>query len=554
MTNRMMWVGATDLVHWADTRHAQANLPLLVRRLILTSVDKIGQISMPAGDSIYRPGWDGRLDTQAAKCPVPTGASVWEFGTSNDIRDKATADLKKRAEDPLGVVPVDTTFVFVTPRRWQQKEKWSAEQTATGFWRKVLVLDADDLETWLDQSPAVASWFARVVGKQPEGVEALDSFWQRAISDTEPCLTPEIILAGREQLCEKFEQWAEGSHQILRLKADTREEALLLLAAWARQEGGPAEQFLFANAIIVHSEEAWRQATASNRPLILIPLMNGGPLGLGEATDRGHRIVVPSGWDVPEIPEIEVAPWLERQRLQAGLIRAGLDEVTADRIAGDCGRSLQVLIRQLAKAPERRTPAWARHKEAQALLPLLFAGRWQCNRQGDKAVIAKLAGCSYEEAERNVSRWLHEPDPPVRRYGDVLLLTSPLDAWHQLGRHVSQQAWHQYREVLTTLLNRRDPALDLPLNQRWAASLYGKEHPESDKLREGLVEQLARLVGAQDRIGLTVDPSPASVAQRILQDCLSPAGDVERWIAIKSICPISRRPLLTSGSTRWNDF
>lgn len=137
----MIWVTATDLSHWADTRQAQEVLPLLVR-LILASADQIGSISMPAGDSIFRPGWDGRLFTKNAEWPVPEDTSVWEFGTSNNIRDKATEDFRKRTEKPLGIVPADTTFVFVTPRRWQQKEKWSAEQTATGFWRKVLVLDA----------------------------------------------------------------------------------------------------------------------------------------------------------------------------------------------------------------------------------------------------------------------------------------------------------------------------------------------------------------------------------------------------------------------------
>jgi hypothetical protein len=482
-------------------------------------------------------GWDGVLFAKIVKSPVPDGVSVWEFGASNDMRGKATADFEKRTEDPLGVVPASATFVFVTPRRWQQKVEWSADRTAKGCWRDVVVLDADDLETWLDQTPAVAAWFARLIGKQPEGVEALDSFWQRAISDTKPRLTPEIILAGREWLCEAFEKWAEGHDPILRIKADTREEAVLLLAAWAHQEGGPAEEFLFANAIIVHSEEAWRQATGSNRPLILVPFIEGGPLGLGDATDRGHRIMIASGREARDEQGIIIAPWLDRERVQAALIRAGLDEVAANRHAGSCGRSLQVLMRQISIARERRRPAWATYEEAQALLPLLFAGRWQCSREGDRAVVAKLAGCSYEEAERNVSRWLHVPDPPVRRYGDVFLLTSPLDAWCQLGRHVPQQAWERYKEVLTTLLNRRDPALDLPPDQRWAASWHGKEHPESNELREGLVEQLARLVGAEDRFGLSVNPSPASVAERVLAECLSPADDVERWLSIKEYLP-----------------
>ena len=89
---------------------------------------------MPGGDSIFRPGWDGRLSSKSDNWPVPEGASVWEFGTSNKITNKATADLQKRTGDTLGVLSVETTFVFITARRWQQKEKWSTEQTA-GSWR-----------------------------------------------------------------------------------------------------------------------------------------------------------------------------------------------------------------------------------------------------------------------------------------------------------------------------------------------------------------------------------------------------------------------------------
>ena len=75
-------------------------------------------------------------------------------------------------------------------------------------------------------------------------------------------------------------------------------------------------------------------------------------------------------------------------------MRAEIAELEAHRIAANCRRSLQVLMRRLSKAPERRTPAWATYEEAQALVPVLFAGRWQCNREGDRAIIAKLAGSS----------------------------------------------------------------------------------------------------------------------------------------------------------------
>jgi hypothetical protein len=170
------------------------------------------------------------------------------------------------------VVPEETAFVFVTCRRWpnkpQSKDAWAAARTAEGPWRKVIVLDGDNIETWLERCPAVASWFARELGKQPEGVEALESFWLRVVTDTKPELTPEIVLAGREAMSEAIESWAEDKEPILRLKADTREEAVLLVAAWAHSRGEAAQELLLANAVVVHGEEPWRQITGGDRPLV----------------------------------------------------------------------------------------------------------------------------------------------------------------------------------------------------------------------------------------------------------------------------------------------
>lgn len=244
----MHWITATDLVHWAGTRNAESDLPLLIRRLILASVENVGHLAIPSGDSIFRPGWDGLLNAAKSSWPVPEGISVWELGKTKDVLTKANEDFNKRTTKPRGVLPEDATFVFVTPRRWpdkkQDKAAWCSARIAESNWRDVRVLDADDLEVWLDQSPSVASWFARRIGKQPEGIEGLDTFWERSISDTSTRLTPGIILAGRDVFCSAIEAWAESDEPLLRIKGDTPEEAVLLLAAWALRERGPAEACL----------------------------------------------------------------------------------------------------------------------------------------------------------------------------------------------------------------------------------------------------------------------------------------------------------------------
>jgi len=537
----MRWVTATDLEQWANTRRAEEDLPLLIRRLILASAGQIGSLAFPGGDSVFRPGWDGQLHAESCSFPLPNGSSVWEVGKNRDSKKKANDDFKKRNQETPKKTRRDTTFIFVTPRRWlykkEDKTTWAEGKAKIGGWEKVTIIDADDLETWLEHCPGVSSWFARTIGKQPEGVEGLGSFWRRVISDTEPELTPDIILAGRESLCEKFENWAEGTNQILRIRADTLEESLLLLCAWAQKVGGPTKEYLFANAVVVHDEEAWRQLTATNRPLIFIPFFSSGSLGLGDITGKGHWVIVPSGWNVKPQEGMIISPWLEKQQLQAALNSAGLEEPRARHFATNSGRSLQVLMRQLAKAPERRSPPWVTHEGAQALIPLLLVGRWNRNREGDRNVIAELAGQPYPNVENQLTQWIHTTDSPVRQYGDAYLLTSPLDAWSLLAPHVTQIAWDRYTTVLINLLRQRDPTLDLPSEHRWAGPIYGMEFSESTLMREGMVEQLVRLAGAEDRLRLGVQPDATSIARHILSECLSPAEDIERWLSLQVHLP-----------------
>lgn len=83
-----------------------------------------------------------------------------------------------------------TAFVFITPRRWRKREAWRQSASDAAPWRKVQVLDADDLEAWLERAPAVTLWFAELLGLSGSGVESVDSFWQRWRGQSRHPLTP----------------------------------------------------------------------------------------------------------------------------------------------------------------------------------------------------------------------------------------------------------------------------------------------------------------------------------------------------------------------------
>ena len=159
---------ASELNHWSDIPDAEHKLPGLIRRLVLDTLpESPSQIDMPSGSSVRLPGWDGILEVGCGNTWVPNGVSGWEFSCNKRITSKANEDYEKRTADPLELKRATTTFVFVTPRRWNGKRQWVKERRKERKWRDVRAYDADDLVTWLEQSPEVTAWFASLTSRLP---------------------------------------------------------------------------------------------------------------------------------------------------------------------------------------------------------------------------------------------------------------------------------------------------------------------------------------------------------------------------------------------------
>ena len=129
---------------------------------------------------------------------MPEGLSVWEMGTNKDPASKANADYQTRTKEPLGVEKSGTTFVFVTPRRWPKKREWEENRRAEGEWRDVRALDADDIEQALEESAAVRVWLSELLDMPAGGVATIEDWWRRFSGGFDPRLTPQVVLAGRE--------------------------------------------------------------------------------------------------------------------------------------------------------------------------------------------------------------------------------------------------------------------------------------------------------------------------------------------------------------------
>lgn len=528
------WIDATDLNQWANRRDAQARLPQLLRRLIHATVQQPRRVGFPSGESVQMGGWDGIVDAPEGNIFVPDGFSVWELGVNGAVKKKADDDYQKRCTNPLGVVPAETTFVFVTPRRWGGKDDWVREKNDEGIWAEVRAYEADDLEQWLELAPAVHAWLARLMGKWPEGAQDLSSFWDDWINSTSQPMNVQLHLAGREKEVEKIQDWLSGFPSHFTIQADSQEEAIAFFAAVIHAFPEKRCVEYLSRCIIAQNESSWRYFGSTKDPLILIPEFDQL-----KSLPPGHHILVPISRESSLSKDVLQLPRPDRAGFRQALVDMGLSEERAYALTKESRRSLLVLRRLPAIAPEIHSPDldWAKPENARSLIPVLLAGAWDDTKEADREAIAELARKPYEEVVAEVAHWRSSSDPPIRQVGSIWQLVSREDSWHFLSRFLVRDDLEAFRNVASSVLGTPDPRYELPPDQRFAASVFGKELPNSGFLRQGLAESLAILATRGLPSDIQDKVSARDRASAIVYQLLGSDADWQRWASLAPQLP-----------------
>jgi hypothetical protein len=229
------FVAATTIAQrlCSPSRDGQEILPQLVAKLIATSVpaEAIHAFRFPVGDQIHLAGEDGILaiDDALQDIQVPGGFSVWEMGTSMDPKSKADDDFAK-AERKLAnafpnvapaITPDKATFVFVSAKPWESGE-WIRQKRAASTWKSIRVIDAVDLEAWIERCPAVMLWFADVCGLPAEGLSDAEQYVRGlGAGFGVATLSPELVIAGRDEDLERLTALALQSNAEIRVRAES---------------------------------------------------------------------------------------------------------------------------------------------------------------------------------------------------------------------------------------------------------------------------------------------------------------------------------------------
>lgn len=467
MTNaarRAHLADAIALERWACRVEARSDFPKLVRRLVLQTNDQVTALDMRGGEGTDYAGYDGRVEALRATPLVPSGLSVWELSTAESPERKADDDYAARTANPLGVDKSSTTFVFVTPRRWQRKQDWANAKRAEREWRDVRAFDAYDIETAFEVAPAAHFWFSELIGLPVDGLQMTETWWDRFSRLSQPPLTPALVLAGREGAAADLLRLLEVETGLTTVSAPSTDDVLAFVASTLLST---PEADVVTRTMIVYDAATLRRLDAASDLLVLLPFEDA--LRRHAQLLRSHHVILAQPQHVPS--DIALRP-VDRDAFRDLLIADGEDRDVAENLARAAFRGVGAFQAE-APAGSASVRDWSSAFASRVVRRAWLAGGCQEARTGDIEALESFFGDSYDDARSELHPFASGHDPIFAVVGGTWGLTSVEDALRFGCRRLDRGDLVALETAVQSVLGAVDPALELPLEERWLAGVRG---------------------------------------------------------------------------------
>lgn len=553
-------VTPNDLARYADMRESQGVIPELIYLLIKQSAPDISECRIPYGDAVNQPGMDGIVDCETGFLEfVPAGKSYWEIGTGKDPQEKASSDFQKRTDELSDEERADSTFVFVTPRSaeangWDEPKQraWIKRRQNTG-WKRIIIIDGVKLADWLREFPATSRWIAAKIGILPNssGVITPLEHWNLTQSKFKNSnliqsqfngltLPPELFISSRDKACSALETIFSCEAKKLFIIAESENDVDDFVAAYLMTLEKEKAQKYADRCLFIKDKDTWQAISELRRSHVLVASPR---LGLDDeqqnllalAIEKGHGVIAPfcdaslNGND--DVIDLKSPPSYQIKEI---LTKAQFPDALAEEFAKIGNRRLSALMRYLVGVA---VPSYAKRNTVRELAKACLIGRWVERNEADVKIIEKFIGKSYKEwMERFIVDALR-PDSPLALIEGKWKVISRDEAWDALGGLISNDDLARFKNIAISVLEERDPTLDLPKEERYAASVYGKQLNYSRNIRKGISQTLA-LMGSRPKALSNCSCNEALNTVNFIVRTLLYGANWERWASIDYYLPL----------------
>lgn len=494
-------IKAYEIDNWTkiEPRRAQELLPKLVCKLILASSKEIVDFHFPFEKAIQYGGLDGYLFASDSNSFYPEGRSAWEFGTNQDIKGKFDQDYEKRSKGLNAFDLKNTTFCFVTSRIWNCQEgisEFTVSKEADGIWKNVKILDANNLELWLSECPSVAMWFANIIGKSYYGLVDLESYWNSIVNNTAPKLTKEFFIHERsDTVVNELVKYVNEKESKILFLAESKIEAVLTLSAMLLDSNDVKTQQILSRVVVAYSSEGFNNACYNFKDAIIIPVFENPK---SQCNTCGIQII-PAEINGPidlinkNSPRCSIYKRRKREYFTALKI-LGFDDIEANKYTTDFKCRFSPLLRMVSLDDSIKMPLWASSENLACLIPALFANAWEGNLESDRKAIEILSGKTYEEYISSIEYFMRGDNAPIFNLDNSYACISWNELWDIISSKITSNLFDNYKKCVKYVFSQKDPVFELT-EDKWAmGSLYGKKASFSEKLKQGLIIAMVKIV------------------------------------------------------------
>jgi len=138
-------------------------------------------------------------------------------------------------------------------------------------------------------------------------------------------------------------------------------------------------------------------------------------------------------------------------------------------------------------------PDWNQLSYSSDLAIANLLGSWNEQAKSDLDIISQLTSKDSASWLANMREILHQPASPLILRNGKWHVTARIELWQQLGARLFDDNLDRFKKSAVKILTERDPQFDLPIEERFAASVYGKVSAYSPEIRKGMAESLALL-------------------------------------------------------------
>lgn len=419
-------IRSNDINNWADNSEARDEFPEIIKKLVYTASNQIDKLKFLSREDGNNPGWDGIVNNTGVHPHIPYGRSCWEIGTNKRPKEKADDDYNKRTLQTEEGIRHASTFVFVTPRPWRNKEQWIQAKREDGEWKEIKVIDCVELTSWINQQPTIKLLFLeKYLGQSLDGIHGLEYEWNRWSKYTKielpPFLFKKEIYLNKDKLVHWIRNKTQSSFVI---SGDSLLEGIAFLKCLLDE---PEFEQIRNNAVCISKEDS-AISVFSNHPEYIAVITDESLAEICFAAGC-KQIVQVYTKGIPR-NDIDVTLGILDYDTVRNFSRT-CHEFAIEKIAENCGYN-RVLMR-LALSKAKTTQKWTTNKAYSSIIhSLAFLGYIDSTNEEQQNSVLSLSTNEIEdfsEYRRIFNELLKENETPVWRAKYESCAESPINLY-----------------------------------------------------------------------------------------------------------------------------